>query len=137
MKKYVLGMVFDPSFEHLLLMKRKKNPYNGLLNGIGGKIDEGETPLESIQREFKEETEFESYNRLELMFTMQFENEEMHVYFIEVDKQVIKVKENHEGIYDWYEVNDSFFDCLNEELAGGGNLPYFIKFCIDTYNKEG
>lgn len=133
MKEFVLALVFDENYENLLLMRRKKEPYTGLLNGIGGKIDNGETPHEAVKREFYEETNFDEID-LDLLVTMVFENEHLHVFSGSMPLQDIIIKENHEGVYDWYEIDDSFFDCMNNDLAGGGNLPYFIRFAIDTKN---
>jgi 8-oxo-dGTP diphosphatase len=54
---YVLGFVFDKNTRDLLLIKKKKPVWqNGLLNGIGGKIEDGETELQAMIREFREET---------------------------------------------------------------------------------
>lgn len=41
-----------------VLLLRKKNPtwQAGLLNGVGGKVEEDETPLQSMQREWHEES---------------------------------------------------------------------------------
>lgn len=38
------------------MMNREFAPTKGLWNGVGGKIDEGETPLECVLREVFEET---------------------------------------------------------------------------------
>ena len=40
----------------MLLLLRNKPPNKGLWNGVGGKIDYDETPLESCLREVREET---------------------------------------------------------------------------------
>lgn len=54
---YVLGFLFNVSNQSVLLVKKNKPEFQkGLLNGIGGKIEEGETPLEAMKREFREET---------------------------------------------------------------------------------
>ncbi|WP_426450975.1 NUDIX hydrolase [Paenibacillus sp. S-38] len=42
--------------EHLLMLNRSKPPLLGLWNGVGGKLEPGETPLESVLREIGEET---------------------------------------------------------------------------------
>jgi len=56
MQQYVLGFMFNPSRSKVVLIKKNKPAYMaGLLNGVGGKIEEGETPMEAMQREFQEE----------------------------------------------------------------------------------
>lgn len=53
--RYVLGFAFDGLM--VLLVEKKKGPSinHGTLNGIGGKIENGETPEAAMVREFKEE----------------------------------------------------------------------------------
>jgi 8-oxo-dGTP diphosphatase len=61
MVDYVLGFAFDERKEHLLLIKKTKPAWQkGFLNGIGGKIEEGETPHDSMIREFKEECDIDT-----------------------------------------------------------------------------
>jgi len=57
MKKYVVGFLFSNDCSHVVLIK-KLNPkwQKGLFNGVGGKIEEGESSIEAISREFEEET---------------------------------------------------------------------------------
>lgn len=57
-KKYTLALLEAP--QQILLINRFKKPFIGQWNGIGGKIEPGETPLDGIQREIFEETGFES-----------------------------------------------------------------------------
>lgn len=57
MRSYVLGFLFDGlSGSVILIQKDKPDWQKGLLNGVGGKIEEGETPLAAMVREFAEET---------------------------------------------------------------------------------
>jgi len=57
MTKYVAGLLFSPSREHVLLIRKNRPAWQaGKLNGIGGHIEEGEIPLAAMMREFKEET---------------------------------------------------------------------------------
>ena len=56
-KKYVLGFLFDADGQHVaLIIKARPAWQRGKLNGIGGKILPGETPLRAMTREFAEET---------------------------------------------------------------------------------
>ncbi|WLR46423.1 8-oxo-dGTP diphosphatase [Halobacillus litoralis] len=42
--------------DELLLLNRNSPPVQGMWNGVGGKIEDGETPLSCVQREVAEET---------------------------------------------------------------------------------
>ena len=49
-------VVFDKNKEKLLFCKRAKNPYKGLLNFVGGKVEPEETSEHAAYRELFEET---------------------------------------------------------------------------------
>jgi len=58
----VLGFYFDISFEKVLLIKKNKPKWQrGKLNGIGGKIEQEESPISAMVREFKEEAGIVEY----------------------------------------------------------------------------
>lgn len=64
MVDYVLGFAFDESRDNILLIKKTKPEWQkGFLNGIGGKIEEGEWPEEAMIREFKEECGIDTTKR--------------------------------------------------------------------------
>lgn len=53
---YALGFAFDETLRHVVLLKKAKPEWAaGMWNGPGGKVEPGETPLEAMVREFKEE----------------------------------------------------------------------------------
>jgi len=57
MIEYVCGFAFSPdTLEVALIEKAKPEWQRGQWNGIGGKIEPGETPNEAMAREFAEET---------------------------------------------------------------------------------
>lgn len=57
--EYVLGIMFSEDEKKVLtIWKNRPSWQAGKLNGIGGKIEAGESPLEAMHREFIEETGF-------------------------------------------------------------------------------
>lgn len=57
MKNYVLGFLFSPDLESVaLILKNRPAFLEGKLNGIGGHVEEDESPMSAVIREFEEET---------------------------------------------------------------------------------
>lgn len=57
MQNYVCGFYFDHTLTRVVLLwKEKPSWQKGKLNGVGGKIELDETPVDAMRREFKEET---------------------------------------------------------------------------------
>ncbi len=57
MTAYCLGFAFDADMDNVILIEKLKPEFQkGKLNGIGGKIELGETSVDAMVREFKEET---------------------------------------------------------------------------------
>lgn len=55
--KYVVGFAFSPDMENVLLIRKQRPEWQcGFLNGIGGKVEPGELPLEAMTRECAEES---------------------------------------------------------------------------------
>ena len=55
--QYVLGFMFSQCLSEVLLIHKKRPAWQaGRLNGVGGHIEKGESPLEAMRRECKEET---------------------------------------------------------------------------------
>lgn len=50
MQGYNIIVVFDERRERVLLCRRRKEPYKGLLNFVGGKIEPGEEGLAAAYR---------------------------------------------------------------------------------------
>ena len=61
MKEYTLGFIFTPAFDRVLLIHKTHPEWQaGKINGIGGKIEEGEDPFACIVREVREEAGLET-----------------------------------------------------------------------------
>lgn len=57
MKKFTVGFVFTPGFEKVLLVHKEKPEWQkGLMNGVGGKYEPGESAEECVSREVEEES---------------------------------------------------------------------------------
>lgn len=57
MKKYVLGFAFSRDKKDMVLISKLRPEWQkGKLNGVGGKIEDGERRFHAMIREFKEET---------------------------------------------------------------------------------
>jgi 8-oxo-dGTP diphosphatase len=57
MKQYVLGFIFDQVGSKVLLIKKERPEWQkGRWNGIGGKVEANELPLNAMRRELYEET---------------------------------------------------------------------------------
>lgn len=91
----------------LLLLNRERSSWMGCWNGIGGKLENGETPRESMIRELYEETQLTTY-RLQYkgMITWMVDGKNyggMYTYLAEVPDQLeynTPIKTD-EGILDW------------------------------------
>lgn len=55
-QKYVLGFMFSKDYKQVALIEKNKPEWqSGLLNGIGGKVENGESSIGAMVREFEEE----------------------------------------------------------------------------------
>jgi 8-oxo-dGTP diphosphatase len=60
--KYVVGFMFNEKLTRVALIKKLKPAWQkGKLNGIGGKLNGSESPLDAMVREFKEETGMDTF----------------------------------------------------------------------------
>lgn len=57
MKKFVVGFAFTEDMDEVVLVRKNRPEWQaGKLNGVGGKVEEGESFSSAIGREFEEET---------------------------------------------------------------------------------
>jgi 8-oxo-dGTP diphosphatase len=57
-QSFVVGLLFDPEGTSVLLIRKRRPLWQvGRLNGIGGKVEAGESPLQAMIREALEEAD--------------------------------------------------------------------------------
>ena len=114
------------------MLHRKKNPYANMYNGVGGKIESGETPDEGAVRELYEECEIglhevSSFRRL--VSSIYPNHIELHVYYAKLtdDSKMDRLDQKiiDEGQLVWMEAKD-LLDVTRTDVAGEGNAAYFI-----------
>lgn len=87
--QYVLGFITDG---HRVLLIKKNRPENqvGLYNGIGGKVNDNELPLDAMIRESKEETNLDIKDWVKIeTFDYPSDNIVLHLYQAYVSKKYI------------------------------------------------
>ena len=126
MKKYNVIVVFDKDMKNTLMCKRTKEPYIGMYNLVGGKIEKENDGLNEAYRELKEETGI-SKNDIKLTNFMNIEytalDKLIEVYYGVLNKDVELVEEVNK--LEWVSLNDNFFDIT--KYAGEGNIGHILE----------
>lgn len=134
MHGYNLIVVFDETANQILMCKRKRNPYKGLSNFVGGKIEENENGLDAAYRELEEETSITKndivlYHLMD--FTYYFEDCYLEVYVGRLNKE-IAVSGDENELY-WSTLDHNFFDVT--QYAGEGNIGHILMY-VEIFRKE-
>lgn len=129
---YSYTICFIKQGGRILLLNRESPEWMGIWNGVGGKIEQGETPLESIHREIREETGMEllpgsliekgtitwtnpSYSYVDGMYVFVAELPDSYVYHTPL--------KTDEGILDWKDLSW----ILHPKNKGLANLQYYLQ----------
>lgn len=134
MQGYNLIVVFDENEDKMLMCKRKKEPYLGLSNFVGGKIEENEIGLDAAYRELFEESGIKKEDIIltHLMdFTYHIDECYVEVYVGKLNKMVA-VQGDENDLY-WSELDKDFFN--PDKYAGEGNIGH-IMMHVEMHIKE-
>lgn len=126
MQGYNVIMIYNKAMDRLLMCKRSKDPYKGLSNLVGGKIEDGEWGMEAAYRELLEETGISKADVVlhHLMdFTYYYQNCYVEVYVGRLKREVALSGDENE-LY-WSDLNRNFFDMTL--YAGEGNIGHMIE----------
>ncbi len=135
MRKLNLIVVFNEDLSKTLFCIRAKEPYKGLYNFVGGKVEENETNEEAAYRELFEETGISNKDvKLDHFMDLnyfKYENN-LQVYYGILKHEVNLVEEKNK--LEWVAINDELLD--NSKFAGNYNIPHIIRQ-IKVYLKNG
>ena len=118
MQGYNAIVVFDETAATILLCKRRKNPYKGLYNFVGGKVEENEDGFHAAYRELEEETGItrEDIHLTHLMdFTYPLDHCYLEVYVGKLNKPV--QVHGDENTLLWSTLDKNFFDPTQYALS--------------------
>jgi 8-oxo-dGTP diphosphatase len=123
---HVVGFLFRNRNNHVALIRKTKPAWQaGKLNGIGGKIEAGETPLQAMRREFKEETgaDVEDWRHF---CTLIFRDARIQFFVAHEGEHPIALKSTTEEPVAWYGTGQrQVYD------EGIPNLRWLIPMAID------
>ena len=134
MRKLNLIVVFNKNLDKALFCIRAKEPYKGLYNFVGGKVEDGEDNDDAAYRELFEETGI-SRNDIELDHFMDLNyfkyDNNIQVYYGVLNHQVKLIEEKNK--LEWVFINEELLN--NKKYAGNYNIPHIIRQ-IKTYLKD-
>ena len=134
MRGYNVIVVYNENADKILMCKRKKDPYKGLANFVGGKIEKNENGLDAAYRELEEETTItkDDIMLLHIMdFTYYIENYYLEVYVGKLNK-IVNVNGTENKLF-WSTLYNNFFD--ETQYAGEGNIGHIVQH-IETLKGE-
>lgn len=126
MKRMNVSVVYDHTGENVLMCLRRKDPYKGKLNFVGGKVEPGENHQDAAYRELEEETGI-TRNDIFLVHLMDMT---YHTYGMEIQVFVGKLKHafvvsGDENELVWLPANGDFTGA--DRFAGDWNIAHIME----------
>lgn len=128
--------VLNKEADKVLMCKRRKDPYKGLYNFVGGKIEENEDGFDAAYRELYEETgitknDVKLYHLMD--FTYHLQDFYMEVYVGKLNR-VVEVSGEENELF-WIDSDVDFSDTTL--FAGVGNINHIINILKKYGEPEG
>lgn len=126
MQGYNLVAVFSPDGQKMLMCRRIKDPYKGLMNFVGGKIEPNERGEAAAYRELFEETGI-TQRDITLVHLMDF-SYPLDPCYVEVYagqlRREVSVSGEENPLF-WSGLDCDFFDM--RQYAGEGNIGHIME----------
>jgi 8-oxo-dGTP diphosphatase len=123
---YVVGFLFRPSRNAVVTIRKTKPAWQkGKLNGVGGKIEDGETPDQAMVREFREETGAQIVTERWTRYLVMDGPGWRVFFFYAKGEDRVSTKTEEEVVHFWYGDRDSIREAVIP------NLRWAIPMALD------
>lgn len=117
--------IFNKDFTQVLMCIRAKDPFKGMYNFVGGKVDGDESDILAAYRELSEETgitpgDVELHHFMNMYFAVDDYELIVFVGKLSQDKELIEEKNK----LVWVDLDENFFDV--NKYAGNGNIGLIV-----------
>ena len=122
-------VVFNKTKDAVLFCKRMSDPYEGCLNFVGGKVEQGESSIDAAYRELQEETgitpkQIQLYHFMDITYYHQEFVLEMYTGILEEE---VKLHEEKNPLL-WLPLTEDFTD--RDRFAGEQNIAHIINVAL-------
>ena len=123
------SVVFNKTKDAVLFCKRMNDPYEGCLNFVGGKVEQGESSIDAAYRELQEETgitpkQIQLYHFMDITYYHQEFVLEMYTGILEEE---VKLHEEKNPLL-WLPLTEDFTD--RDRFAGEQNIAHIINVAL-------
>lgn len=131
MNKYVVGFIFNTDFTRVLLMHKNRPAWqNGFINGLGGKVEEGEDTFTTICREIQEESGLEiSKEKWTKVGRVHSDSFTMDVFGVVYEGNESDATTKEDEPIEWFEVAHLPSNTIE-------NLPWLIHITLDKLTHD-
>ena len=128
-KVYNCIVIFNKTRDAVLFCKRMKEPYKGLYNFVGGKVEPGEDSEDAAYRELEEETgitrrPIQIYRLMDIRYY--YQEFDLELYVGQLEEDVVLREETNPLI--WLSLDENFTD--KNKFAGEQNIAHIINVAL-------
>lgn len=126
-----LAFIYTPDLKKVLLIKKQRfEHHKGLLNGLGGKVEPGETPLDCVCREVAEEAGINlSPSQWKVVGELEWTTWHVTIFAATYKGKLEDIKSMTEEVVAWYDV-----EALPNTVIS--NLRWLVPLCINVLTKN-